>query len=179
MKRIHTLAVIAGLLAAGACNRGAAHDADRAADKAQKEMDKVHNAQQDLANDGLDHSKKLADKASDYAAAQSDFEQKRQIRVEVLHSEHALIASQPVLVSALANLAPLTDAGRADVNEKLQILMMRLDETGNAITALQSVDAASWQDRDNEASRAMSRLADARDAAFEALRKAPRTERSA
>jgi hypothetical protein len=175
MKRITTIAIV---LAAAACNRGSAHQADKAAAKVIDKTDQVNDSKEDIAKGQLGESKDLAKNAGEQAAAENDFEMKRQIRVDVLRAEHALVAAQPVLISSLATQTALTEAGRADVNEKLQILMMRLDETGNAITGLQTVDAQSWKDRDDEASRAMSRLDDARDAAFNALRTAPRTDQS-
>ncbi len=55
---------------------------------------------------------------------------------------------------------------------------MRLDETANQIQALASAPATEIATRDDDLTKAMDRLEDARKAAWKAIRDAPRTDRT-
>ena len=73
---------------------------------------------------------------------------------------------------------PLTDEGRSDVNQKLVILLMRLDESGNVLESLKTASIRDFKDRDEAVTEAMARLEQARKDAWTALEDAPRTDRS-
>jgi hypothetical protein len=89
-----------------------------------------------------------------------------------------VVATQPMLISTISTQTALTDKARADLAEKMQVFQMRIDEAGNAIEAVQSTDATSFEDRNDDASKAMDRLEDAREDAWEALNDGDRIEAS-
>ncbi|MBV8763015.1 MAG: hypothetical protein JO257_37360 [Deltaproteobacteria bacterium] len=93
---------------------------------------------------------------------------RRELRVRSLEAELQVIATQPVIINTMARVFPLTEAARARVTEKLTLLQMRFDEAKNA---LRDPDEA-------KATEAMKRLEAARKDAWDALDKAPRTDRS-
>jgi len=125
-----------------------------------------------------DESKDLADKATEVKKAETTFAIKRTNRVQQLRGVHTVIAMSPGLISQFASMTPLTDRARADVNEKLQVFQMRIDEAGNAIEALQTTDENNFEGRNDAAAKAMDRLEDARDDAWEALNDGDRIEPS-
>ena len=88
-------------------------------------------------------------------------------RDRALEAELSVIATQPVIISTMARVFPLTEAGRARVTEKLEALQMRYDEAKNLVEA-----------GDPQARAAMQKLDDARKEAWDALDKAPRVDRS-
>jgi len=136
-------------------------------DRAVSRLDDNH--ARETAKDISDEARDVNEKAVEVANAAEEFAQRRQLRITELRSVHGVIASQPMLITALTSMTPLADRARADVNEKMQVFQMRLDETGNAIEALQGVGPADWEARHEEAEQTRDRLEDARDAAWEAL----------
>src|SRR4051794_28501042 len=60
------------------------------------------------------------------ADAERDFVSRRQSRVDILSGQHAVIASQPTLISLLAQGFSISEASRANVNAKLQMFQMAL-----------------------------------------------------
>jgi hypothetical protein len=83
-----------------------------------------------------------------------------------------------MLISTISAQTALTDKARAGLAEKMQVFQMRIDEAGNAIEALQSADANGFEDRNDAAAKAMGRLEDAREDAWEALNDGDRIEAS-
>src|SRR5262245_33633045 len=69
----------------------------------------------------------------DLAQAHSELAFRRMARINALRAEHAVIATQPNLISTMAQNFGLTDDGRALVDEKLSYFQMHLDETKNLI----------------------------------------------
>ncbi|MGN6105473.1 MAG: hypothetical protein ACTHU0_10245 [Kofleriaceae bacterium] len=102
-------------------------------------------------------------------------EQRRDDRLRTLVGEFATYATQPLLINSIAMATPLTDQARADLNEKLRVFQLQVDQTGNAIQSMQSVEPAGFEDRDRIASDALDRLAVARDDAWRALEQGQRT----
>jgi len=133
-------------------------------------------AARETTEDVTEEATGVGQEATELATAARDFEQRRQLRVQELRAVHGVIASQPMLINMIAGQTPLTDRARADVAEKMQVFQMRVDEAGNAIQALQGVDAASFEARDDAAAKAMDRLRDARADAWEALDKGDRID---
>jgi hypothetical protein len=174
--RFRTVALGLALVAAQGC-KDSARDANRAADRV---VDKEHDLNKAPADRRLEDvaDSEVRKKRLELFDAAADFEAKRNIRIAALRSEHAVIASQPMLISTMVESFPLTDRGRADVNEKLTIFQLRLDESGNLIQGLNATNARTWKERNDAASEAMNRLEDARKDAWKALEDAPRTDRS-
>src|SRR5204862_5646213 len=106
------------------------------------------------------------------------FEYRRQERVNQLHALHAVIASQPMLINAIAPQTQLTDKARNDLSEKMQVFQMRVDEAGNLVEQLQTVHEDNFENRDDAANKAMDRLKDARDDAWKALNDGDRIQPS-
>ena len=130
------------------------------------------------AEDIADNSKEVAEQAGELKTAEADFAVRRGNRVAQLRSVHSVVASQPMLINTLAGVTALTDKARADLSEKMQIFQMRVDEAGNTIEMLQTTDANGFEDRNDAASKAMDRLEDAREDAWEALNDGDRIEAS-
>jgi hypothetical protein len=170
--------VIALGLVVAACRGDSASRADRAAGKVVDKTSDLQDLQQRRLQNAAGDIKEVAKRARDVTEAHADFAESRLTRLDVLRVQHQIIASLPPLLGGLASIAPLTETGRADVNEKLQVLQMRLDETGNQIQELSQTDADGFRAKDDAVSGAMKRLEEARDAAFKALDDAPRVDRS-
>jgi len=117
-------------------------------------------------------------KTAETAAASATFEARRGERVRELRVVRDVIGSQPTLMTQLASHLPLTDTGRADVDDKIRVLQMRMDEAGNVLAELATISVDGFKSKDDQAADVMKRLDDARDDAWTALDKAPRTDRS-
>jgi hypothetical protein len=107
-----------------------------------------------------------------------DFTAEREVRYRAFDAQLAVIATQPTIISAMANVFPLTEAGRADVSDKLQKLQMRFDEAKNQVGLVRTALPDHVDDAETKAKDAMGRLDEARKAAWDALDRAPRTDRS-
>lgn len=108
----------------------------------------------------------------------ADFAARRQTRYRALDAQLQVIATQPIMINAMAKVFPLTEAGRAFVTAKLQTLQMRFDEAKNQVVLVRTSLVDHFSDADEMATAAMRRLDDARKDAWDALDKAPRTDRS-
>lgn len=173
--------LLGALFAAQACKPESARQADNAAEEVaeargdlRREVDEVGRT-----SDKLGASKALVEEAGRLVQAQAEFEEKRALRIQVMKAQHEVIGTQTLLISTMATSFPLTDSGRADVNEKLTTFQSRLDEAANIIQGLQNVEAELWLQRSHEATEAMQRLEDARHDAWEALDDAPKAARNA
>jgi hypothetical protein len=98
--------------------------------------------------------------------------------MQTLRAVHGITASQSMLINAVASSLPLVDTDRAKINEKVQLIQMRLDESANLIQALETVDANNWEPRERDVSNAMNRLEDARQDAWDALDDAKRLDQT-
>ncbi len=138
-----------------------------------RDVGEVAEDRADLAKDTVedvhDEAKELAKQSVETRDAQKEFEYQRLVRVQTLRAVHAITATQPMLINAIASSYAMSDADRAKINEKVHLVQMRLDESANVIQGLESVNANNWEPRDRDASNAMSRLEDAREDAWEAL----------
>ena len=130
------------------------------------------------ANEISDESKDVAEQANELRTADADFDIRRRERVTQLRFVHGVAASQPMLINAISGVTQLTDKARADLAEKMQVFQMRVDEAGNAIEALQATEAADFESRNDAAAKAMDRLEDSRENAWEALNDGDRIEAS-
>jgi hypothetical protein len=108
----------------------------------------------------------------------ADFAARRQLRARALEAQLQVIATQPMLINTIAQVFPLTEAGRARVTEKLVALQMRFDEAKNQIGLVRTSLPDQLEAADAKATDAMKKLDDARKDAWDALDKAPRTDRS-
>jgi hypothetical protein len=140
-------------------------------DKADVEGKKLADGVQDIAGDAKD----VGTKAHELENANNEFKYRRTVRVGTLRAVHSVAASQPGIINAFTQSYPLVEKDRGEVNEKLQIFQMRLDEAGNAIQSLELVEANDWEARNDAASKALERVEDSRDDAWEALRGADLT----
>ncbi len=186
--RFMYFALALGLAASTACNKDKTRDnAENAAEAVNDKTDNLKDESKDLAETAKDKSDDLADKSKETVEdvedaykdvsktavetrdAQKEFEYQRLVRVQTLRAVHGITASQPMLVDAIISAQAMPDADRAKVNEKVQLVQMRLDESAKLIQGLEGVDAAHWVDRERAVADAMNRLEDAREDAWEAL----------
>jgi gas vesicle protein len=140
--------------------------------------DDISEKARDNARDVADEAKDVGKGARKLADAEHDFKYAKMVRVQTLRSIHAVIASQPMVINSFASSLPFVESDRALINEKLQILQMRLDEAGNQIETLNGVSADSWEQRHDDVNKAMDRLEDARKDAWKALDNAKRLDRT-
>jgi hypothetical protein len=178
MSKLIYIAAALGLAVAPACKSTSRHNADKAADRVVDKSDKLDDRVNDQAKAIDKETTETARKAADHAAASSDFEVHRSTRVRELRFERDVIGSQPTVMTTLASVLPLTVAGREDVDEKIRILTMRVDEAGNVLNELATIGADGFTAKDDQAADVMKRLNEARSDAWKALDKAPRTDRS-
>jgi hypothetical protein len=159
------LATVAALvLGGGACKPESARRADRAAQDLAEARKKLRDEGPALAK-----PETVVTAAGKLAKAEAEFQSRKTLRIQVLRGEHSVIATQPLVIGTMATNLTLTDAGRALVNEKLTAFKSALTETDNLIEGLERVDADTWTERQDEATEAMTRLDDVRDAAWHAL----------
>jgi uncharacterized protein YoxC len=140
----------------------------------QGDDDEERNA--DVVEDISDEAKDVGESARELEEATSEFRHRRMVRVGTLRAVHSVAASQPMLINAISQSFSLAPNDRAEVQEKLTIFQMRLDEAGNAIQSLELVEARDWESRNDAASKAIERVEDARDQVWEALEEADRID---
>jgi len=171
MSKVIPFVAAIGLVAgATACKSESARKADKAADRVADQNKRESPATPDYERAG-NPPKEMAE--------QAEFTVRRDMRMQVLKLEHMIIQTQPQVISTLASIGGLTDKGLADVNDKVRVLEMRLDDMNNAIQRLGSAAAADFKSRDDDATKAMDRLEDARKDAWKSLKDAPRLEHRA
>ncbi len=127
--------------------------------------ERVADGLKDIAAEARDVGKN----ARELDNANNEFKYQRMVRVGTLRSVHAVAASQPMLIHAIATSYPFIDKDRAEVSERLVIFQMRLDEAGNAIQSLELVEASDWETRNDAATHALERVEDARDEVWKAV----------
>lgn len=132
----------------------------------------------DEQDDVNEQTAELKENVNELNQAEGDFSVRRGNRAQQLRLLHGVIASQPMLINAVSGVTALTDKARADLAEKMQVFQMRVDEAGNAIEAIQQADASGFEERNDAAAKAVDRLKDARDDAWEALNDGDRIEAS-
>jgi hypothetical protein len=191
------LALLAGFAASTACSKDDTRDnAENAAEAVREKTTDLQDNSKDLAETAKDKAEDLRDESKDTAEdindeakdvmksgiaardAQKEFEYQRMVRVQTLRGVHGIIASQPLLINAVASARALVDADRSKIAEKVQLVQMRLDEAANLIQSLEGVDANHWEGRERETADAMNRLEDAREDAWEALDDAKTIDRT-
>lgn len=160
-------AALAIALAFAGCKPETARKADRAA------KDVLHQ-RADLEKAVEQQPERAGAESQELSAAAKQFIERRRIRIAALRGQHSVIATQLQLISTFAEAARITDAGRADINNKLSAFRMRLDEAANHIEGLRDTGADSWQQRHDAVQDAMDVLESARKAAWRALDDAPR-----
>ncbi len=129
----------------------------------------------DDVDDIADDAKDVGENARELADASNEFKYRKMVRINTLRAVHAVQASQPNLINSMAQAFPLVEKDRGEVNEKLVIFQMRLDEAGNAIQSLELVEAKDWETRNDAASKALERVEDAGEEVWESLKDADRT----
>lgn len=146
--------------------RDEARDVD---ENARERIADVRDEARDSAEDVAEDMAPVGKNARELQEAQNEFAYRRMVRIQTLRGVHAVGASQPMLINSIATSYPLEASDRAKVNEKLQVFQMRVDEAGNVIQSLEQVGPADWEARNDAATKALERLEDAREDAWEEL----------
>lgn len=144
------------------------------AENARDNREDVREKAADSAKAVIDEQRDVAEQAMDVKHAQFDFGYARLTRVGTLRAIYGVAQAQPQLINAFAHDVELNAPERSLINEKLSILNTRLDEAGNQIESLAKVPAETWEQRHDDANKAMDRLEEARDDAWDALHAAQR-----
>ncbi len=162
------LAVV--LVFAAACKPESARRADRAADEVIEQREQVIEAARKLPEKPLaEGATELFEQAGELTEAARKFDRQKSRRLATLQQMHDLTAMHTGVIGVLARDMEITDAARAELNEKLTQLTLRLDETADLIEGLSSVEIDAWEERDTAVTDAMTRLEDARKSAWQAL----------
>jgi hypothetical protein len=165
-------AALAIAIALPGCKSETARQADRAADEVLE-----HRA--DLKQAARTNPERVAEQSKELSVVARQFTENKRIRIAALRGQHSVIATQLMLISTLTEYSRITDASRADINNKLSAFQMRLDEAKNQIEGLAGATADGWKQRDDAVRDAMNTLESARKAAWNALEDAPRIHRNA
>ena len=147
--------------------------------KAERAAKDVVEQRQDLKEAAKSDPTKAAAESRELSQAAQLFIERKRIRIAALRGEHSVIATQRNLIATMSEYFPLTDAGRAEINNKLSQFQMRLDEASNHIEGLDGTAADHWVERDDAVREMMEKLDAARKAAWRALQDAPRVHRTA
>ena len=171
MMNIATLCALLAVPALG-CSKKVTrqdHETDKAAETAVKD-------QRDLAKDVRDNksASDVRDDMKDLDKSNADFAAKKDLRVQILRSVHALDVAQLAMLRGMPQTLAYTAAGEADINSKLTDATTALDNAGRMIEALPSATADEWNAKDDEVSAAMTRLNVAIQDAQTTVRDAPR-----
>lgn len=158
---------LAIVIAFAGCKSETARKADRAAKDVLEQRADLKEAVKTAPDE-------VAVESEELSAAAKLFTERRRIRIAALRGEHSVIATQARLISTLSEHAPVTDSGRADINNKLSAFQMRLTEARNQIEGLGTAAADVWEQRDDAVRDAMDALESARKAAWRSLDDAPR-----
>src|ERR1051326_8119106 len=157
-KLIQLVAAIGLVVAPAACKSDSRSKADKAADRVADQN------KRDMEKTSPDYQPNVAKEQ----ANEAEFTVRRDMRMQILKIEHDVIQTQPQMISTLASSVGLTEAGSADVNDKVRVLEMRLDDVNNAIQRLGGTPAEDFKKVDDDATKAMDRLEDARKDAWKA-----------
>ena len=181
MLKLSTIALVAGLLAASACNSNkTGREAERAAELVNDKTKEVKEEAKDLTDTAIDDKRdKAADVAEDtrdmtkavkdHDEALGEFAYHKTLRIQTLRAVHAISASQANVMATLNAAFPFIDEDRTRVNEKLTLFKSRIDDSARLVQGLEAVEAAEWVTREHAAADAMNRLEDARSDTWAAL----------
>lgn len=157
-----------------ACKTEAAREAERAAQRVQARTIDLAHERQELAAQARESAASIRDELADVASttaevqqALAEFERKRAARVSNLEGQLGVQAKLPDLIHAMARSVRLTANERVELDEKLQVLRVRIEEARQILDQLPMTPAASWTSRDDEITRALQRIEDAREDAVE------------
>lgn len=170
------LAALAFVVGITACKSHDAREAERSAERVRAKTADLQHEQKDLGKAVRHGAREVADELGDVAEKQAevdraarDFEQKRATRISHLDGQIAVLQTVPDLISRMAVGAELTAGERVKLDEKLQVLRVRIDEAKQLVGTLHATTAADWTARDDELTRALRRVDKARDEATEVI----------
>jgi hypothetical protein len=147
--------------------------------KAERAAKDVAEQREDLKAAASETPTNVAAEAKELSQAAKLFTERKRIRIAALRGEHSVVGTQVRLISTMAEHFPLTDAGRADINNALTKFQRQLDEARNHIEGLEGLGPDEWTERDDAVQDAMDELDNVRRAAWRALEDAPRVHRDA
>jgi len=162
MTRLAILALALGAITG--CSRHA-----RSSDKA---ADEVAAQQKDVNEESAKVHRKTVELDRDTAS----FDTRREFRLIGLRAEHAMVAPQGEMIESLSAQLPITDAGRKDIDAKVDVFQKRSAEAATSISNLETATPGEWTERDGAADDAMKKLETARDDAWKAFKEAKRAE---
>jgi hypothetical protein len=164
-KLLQLSAAIALVAAPAACKSDSRSKADKAAERVADQN------KRDMEKTAPDYQPNVVKEQANDA----EFSVRRDMRMQILKIHTDIVQTQPQMITTLASSLPLTELGAADVNDKVRVLQMRIDDANNAIQSLGTTPADGFKKADDDATKAMDRLEDARKDAWKALKDAPRT----
>ena len=155
MLKLSTIALVAGLLAASACNSNkTGREAERAAELVNDKTKEVKEEAKDLTDTAIDDKRdKAADVAEDtqdmtkavkdHDEALGEFAYHKTLRIQTLRAVHAISASQANVMATLNAAFPFIDEDRTRVNEKLTLFKSRIDDSARLVHCLEALDEPS------------------------------------
>jgi hypothetical protein len=119
----------------------------------------------------------LIDEAVAQAREQADrFDRRRNLHLERVHAKLAFDEVQQTMLSGLADILPLTDTGRTDVDTKLDTLASKLDQASLAVDQLDESSDRDYAAADQTVRQALEGVETARAQAWRAIGDARRPE---
>ena len=155
MSKLFTVAIAAAL--ATACQSSHQHDRDQSADKADK-ADKPASTHA-LVEGEVQHAEH----------AEATLDTQRELHAARLESRLTMLQLQEPVLRALADVLPLTDTGRADVDGKLDALASKVDQAQLALDGLEAGSGTDFAAVDQAARSAIQDADGARETAWKAL----------
>lgn len=170
--KIRTLFYCAAMLAITAsCKDDRTEALDEAAEEVADRRDDLADQQDDLAEgsgDLVDRAR-VAHASADVAAAEVDFDTRRDSMVKDLRFRHHIYETQSAVARGILADPTLTETDRQAATDRVLTLERELGEATEAIDALATSTAAQWDAANVTVSNAFQQLEGAHDDAFDVL----------
>jgi hypothetical protein len=162
---------IAMLALAASCKDDQTEALDQAAQNVGEQRDDLRGEQEDLAEgsgDLVDRAR-VAHASADVAAAEIDFDTRRDAMVGQLRFRHHIYETQAAVARGVLADQTLTETDRQAATDRILTLERELGEATQAIDALATSTAAQWDAANVTVSNAFQQLEGAHDDAFDVL----------
>lgn len=169
--KIRSLLFCSVMLAMGAsCKDDRTAALDEAAEDVSDKREDLAEAKDDLAeSNNLTERAEVAHVSADMAAAEIDFDQRRDEMVDEMRFRHHVYETQAAVARGILADPTLTETDRQIATDRILTLERELGESEQAIDALATATAAQWDSANVTVSNAFQQLEGAHDDAFDVL----------
>ena len=170
--KIRTLFFCTAMLAmAASCKDDQTEALDESAEEVADLRDELADEQEDLAEssgDPIDRAR-VAHASADVAAAEIDFDTRRDSLVRDLRFRHHIYEAQSAVARGVLSDPTLTETDRQAATDRILTFERELGEATEAIDALATATAAQWDAANVTVANAFQQLEGAHDDAFDVL----------